>query len=53
MAMEGDKDIFKAILEPFILDPITKRSKKQRLETTSTTEVDVEELPNIDITSFN
>jgi hypothetical protein len=34
--MEGDKDIFKAILEPLILDPITKGLKKQQLEAIST-----------------
>jgi hypothetical protein len=36
VAMEGDKDIFKAILEPLILDPITKGLKKQQLEAIST-----------------
>jgi hypothetical protein len=54
MAMEGDKDIFKAILEPLILDPITKGLKKQRLEATSTTnDLEGEELPNTDIISLN
>jgi hypothetical protein len=29
VAMEGDKEIFKAILEPLIVDPVTKGFKKQ------------------------
>jgi hypothetical protein len=29
--MEGDQEIFKGILEPFIVDPITKVLKKQHL----------------------
>ena len=35
--MEGDKEIFKGLLEPFIVDPINEALKKQRLEATSTT----------------
>ena len=38
VAMEGDKDIFKGILEPFIVDPITKGLKKQQLEATNITD---------------
>jgi hypothetical protein len=53
VAMEGDKEIFKAILEPLILDHVTKGLKKQRLETNSTAEIEVEELPDIDITPLN
>ena len=30
--MEGDKEIFKAILEPLIVDNVTKSFKKQRLD---------------------
>jgi hypothetical protein len=43
--MEGDKEIFKAILEPLIVDPISEALKKQRLEATSTADdIEVEEL---------
>jgi hypothetical protein len=52
--MEGDKDIFKAILEPLILDPITEGLKKQRLEATSTTnDFEVEQLPDTEITPLD
>jgi hypothetical protein len=34
--MEGDKEIFKAIPEPLIVDPVNEGLKKQRLEATST-----------------
>jgi hypothetical protein len=30
--MEGDKEIFKAILKPLIVDTITEGFKKQRLD---------------------
>jgi hypothetical protein len=30
--MEGDKEIFKAILEPLIVDSVTEGFKKQRLD---------------------
>jgi hypothetical protein len=54
MAIEGDKDIFKAILEPLILDPITEGLKKQRLEATSTAnDLEDEELPDTDIIPLN
>jgi hypothetical protein len=54
VAMEGDKDIFRAILEPLILDPITEGLKKQRLEATSTAnDLEVEELPVTDIIPLN
>jgi hypothetical protein len=54
MAMEGDKDIFKAILEPLILDPITEGLKKQRLEATGTAnDLEDEEFPDIDIIPLN
>jgi hypothetical protein len=32
VAMEGDKEIFKAILEPLIVDTVTEGFKKQRLD---------------------
>jgi hypothetical protein len=32
VAMEGDKEIFKAILKPLIVDNITEGFKKQRLD---------------------
>jgi hypothetical protein len=57
--MEGDKDIFKAILEPLILeplilDPINEGLKKQRLEATSTAnDLEDEELPDTDIIPLN
>ena len=35
--MEGDKEIFKGLLEPLIVDPVSEALKKQRLEATSTT----------------
>jgi hypothetical protein len=54
VAMEGDKEIFKAILEPFIVDTITEGFKKQRLDgVDATDDVEVEELPNPVITPLN
>jgi hypothetical protein len=54
VAMEGDKDTFKAILEPLILDPITEGLKMQRLEATSTAnDLEDEELPDMDIIPLN
>ena len=51
MAIEGDKDIFKAILEPLIMDPVNEGLKKQQLEATSTADdLEVEELPDTLIT---
>jgi hypothetical protein len=32
--MDGDKDIFKAILESLIVDPVTEGFKKQRRDAT-------------------
>jgi hypothetical protein len=44
VAMKGNKDIFKAILEPLIVDPITEGFKKQRLDAASTPDdLEVEE----------
>jgi hypothetical protein len=52
--MEGDKDIFKAILEPLILDPVTEGLMKQRFEATSTADdLEVEELPDTYIIPLN
>ncbi len=39
MAMEGDKEIFKGLLEPLIADPVSEALKKQRLEAPNTTSV--------------
>jgi hypothetical protein len=45
VAMEGDKEIFKAILEPLIVDTVTKGFKKQRLhgDDTDDDDIDLEE----------
>jgi hypothetical protein len=43
--MEEDKEIFKAILEPLIVAPITEGSKMQQLDANGPTEdLEVEEL---------
>jgi hypothetical protein len=52
--MEGDMEIFKAILEPFIVDPVTEGFKKQQLDAYGTTDnVEVEEYPDIVIVPLN
>jgi hypothetical protein len=52
--MEGDKEIFKAILEPLIVDIVTKGFKKQWLDADDAADdVEVEELPDPVITPFN
>jgi hypothetical protein len=49
VAMEGDKEIFKAILKP-----LTEGFKKQRLDVIDTTDdVDLEELPDAIIKPLN
>jgi hypothetical protein len=54
VAMEGDKEIFKAILEPFIVDPVSKVLKKQQLEATSIVDIlEIDELPDPVITPLN
>jgi hypothetical protein len=54
VATEGDKEIFKAILEPLIVDPVSEALKKQRLEATSTTDVlEGDKLPDTDIIPLN
>jgi hypothetical protein len=52
--MEGDKEIFKAILEPLIVDTVTEGFKKQRLDVIDTDDdVDLEELPDAVIKPLN
>jgi hypothetical protein len=52
--MEGDKEIFKAILEHFIVDPVSKVLKKQQLEATSIVDIlEIDELPDPVITPLN
>jgi hypothetical protein len=52
--MEGDKDIFKAILEPFIVDLVSEALKKQRLEAINTIDdIDVEEFEDPVIQPLN
>jgi hypothetical protein len=52
--MEGDKEIFKAILEPLIVDLVSEAIKKQRLEATSTVDVlEIDELPDPIIIPLN
>jgi hypothetical protein len=52
--MEGDKEIYKAILEPLIVDPVTEGIKKQRLDAYDTSnDVELEELPDPIIQPLN
>jgi hypothetical protein len=54
VAMEGDKEIFKAILEPPIVDTISEGFKKQRLDGDDTADdVELEELPDLVIQPLN
>jgi hypothetical protein len=54
VALEGDKEIFKAILEPFIVDPVTEGFKKQQLAATSTAyDLKVEEFLDTIIVPLN
>jgi hypothetical protein len=54
VAREGDKEIFKAILERFIVAPVTESSKKQRLDANGPTEdLEVEELPDTIVVAQN
>jgi hypothetical protein len=47
-------EIFKAILEPLIVDPVTKGFKKQRLDANdAANEVEVEEYPDTIIMPLN
>jgi hypothetical protein len=54
VAMKGDKEIFKAILEPLIVDTITEGFKKQRLDgIDAADDVDLEELLDVVIQRLN
>jgi hypothetical protein len=54
VAMEGDKEIFKAILEPLIVDTLTEGFKKQRLDDPDTADdEELEELPDPVFTPLN
>jgi hypothetical protein len=54
VAMEGDKEIFKAILEPLIVDLVSEDLKKQQLQAPSTVDdVELEELPDPVIQPLN
>jgi hypothetical protein len=52
--MEGDKEIFKAIIEPLIVDTVIEGFKKQRLDSDDAIDdVEVEEFPDPVITPLN
>jgi hypothetical protein len=52
--MEGDEEIFKAILEPLIMDTVTEGFKKQRLNgDDAADDVELEELPDPIIQPLN
>jgi hypothetical protein len=54
MAIEGDEEIFKAILEPLIVDTVTEGLKKQWMDGDDVVDdVEVEELPNPIFTPLN
>jgi hypothetical protein len=54
VAMEEDKEIFKAILEPLIVDTVIEGFKKQRLDgIDASDDVDLEELPDAVIKPLN
>jgi hypothetical protein len=57
VAMEGDKEIFKAILEPLIVDTVTEGFKKQRLDGPNAVDdeelEELEELPDLIFTPLN
>jgi hypothetical protein len=54
VAMEGDKEIFKAIMEPLIVDTVTEGFKKQQLDgDDAADDVEDEELPDPIITPLN
>jgi hypothetical protein len=45
--MEGDEEIFKAILEPLIVDTVTEGFKKQQLDGDDVADdIELEELPD-------
>jgi hypothetical protein len=52
--MEGDEEIFKAILEPLIVDTVTEGLKKQQIDgDDAVDDVEVEELPDPVFTPLN
>jgi hypothetical protein len=56
--MEGDEEIFKAILEPFIVDTVTEGLKKQQIDgddavDDAVDDAEVEELPDPVFTPLN
>jgi hypothetical protein len=52
--MEGDKEIFKAILEPLIVDTVTEGFKKQRLDgPDAADDEELEEFPDPVFTPLN
>jgi hypothetical protein len=54
VAMEGDEVIFKAILEPLIVDTVTKGLKKQRIDgIDAADDVEFEELKDPVFTPLN
>jgi hypothetical protein len=54
VAIEGDQEIFKAILEPLIVDPVTEIFKKQRLDADGTSKnFEDEEPPDTIIIAYN
>jgi hypothetical protein len=54
VAMEEDREIFKAILEPLIVDTVTEGFKKQRLDAIDATDgIELEELPDAVIQPLN
>jgi hypothetical protein len=54
VAMEGDEEIFKAILEPLIVDTVTEGLKKQRIDgDDAVDDAEVEELPDLVFTPLH
>jgi hypothetical protein len=54
VAMEGDEEIFKAILELLIVDTVSEGLKKQRIDgDDAVDDVEVEELPDLVFTPLN
>jgi hypothetical protein len=54
VAIEGGEEIFKAILEPLIVDTLTEGLKKQRIDgVDAVDDVDLEELPDPIFTPLN
>jgi hypothetical protein len=52
--MEGDEVIFKAILEPLIVDTVTEGFNYQRIDgVDAADDVEIEELPNAVIKPLN